>query len=653
MLLEIRNLKKSYKLTTNNSFVALKGINVSFNKGELVSIIGESGSGKSTLMNLIGGLDLDFEGEIRINGTNIKSLKEKELDKYRKNKIGFIFQSFNLIPHLTVIDNVTIAPILSNVGKSERIKRAEKILEKLGLKDQMHKKPNQLSGGQMQRVAIARALINEPEIILADEPTGSLDSKTSEQILDIIKDIANNGKLVIMVTHSERVANISHRIITLSDGLIISDKANEQAKGIDKNIEIMPKRNQNLSFISSLGLAYKNMREKISRNILVSIGASIGIMSVVLMLSLGNGVEKYLSNTMESYVNPLVVEVNKKSTDTNATDLPASRANSMITAAVPFDESEIESIKNIDNVIKVEEGYNSISFNSNKIIYGDNTSSIILLGTVSENITSENITKGNLPKKNQILIDKSTLDTLKLGDDSIGKEVKIEIDINNKKISGNFKISGIYGDTSTGQMNNFTAVYLNYEDLKNLAEENDIEVKPTTLYLITNDSKYTNDIKTKITDMGYLGSKQEQILNMFSEIINIVTYVLAAVSGIALIVSAIMILVVLYISVVERTKEIGVLKAIGARRKDISRIFTAEAFIIGLASGVIGICAAYILGSLVNYIVNRLYNVTVVSISLTYVLFGIGISIIISVIAGLSPAAKAAKLDPVIALRRE
>lgn len=190
MLLELKKVKKSYKLAANNKFEALKGINISFDKGELVSVIGESGSGKSTLMNLIGGLDLDFTGEINLNGKNIRKFKEKELDKYRKNKIGFIFQSFNLIPHLTVLDNVTIACILSNIKKKERIKRAEKILKQVGLEDQMRKKPNQLSGGQMQRVAIARALINEPEIILADEPTGALDSKTSEQILEIIKKIA-------------------------------------------------------------------------------------------------------------------------------------------------------------------------------------------------------------------------------------------------------------------------------------------------------------------------------------------------------------------------------------------------------------------------------------------------------------------------------
>lgn len=312
MLLELKKVKKSYKLAANNKFEALKGIDISFDKGELVSIKGESGSGKSTLMNLIGGLDLDFTGEIKLNGKDIKKFKEKEIDKYRKNKIGFIFQSFNLIPHLTVLDNITISCMLSNIKKKERIKRAEKILKQVGLEDQMRKKPNQLSGGQMQRVAIARALINEPEIILADEPTGSLDSKTSEQILDIIKKIADDGKLVIMVTHSEKIAKKSSRVITISDGLIINDELKKEKKIIKNNKEDLLKQKQNLSFLSSLKFAFKNMKEKKGRNLLVSIGGSIGIMSVVLMLSLGNGVEKYMTDTMKGYVNPLVVEVNKK-----------------------------------------------------------------------------------------------------------------------------------------------------------------------------------------------------------------------------------------------------------------------------------------------------------------------------------------------------
>lgn len=185
-LLELKNINKYYKLSGNKKFHALVDVNMSLNNSELVAIIGESGSGKSTLMNLIGGLDSDYLGELFVDGKDIRILKKKELDKYRKNKVGFVFQSFNLISHLSILDNVTIAMTLSNVRKKDRIKRAKEILTELGLKDHINKKPNQLSGGQKQRVAIARALINDPEIIIADEPTGSLDSKTSTQVLEII-----------------------------------------------------------------------------------------------------------------------------------------------------------------------------------------------------------------------------------------------------------------------------------------------------------------------------------------------------------------------------------------------------------------------------------------------------------------------------------
>ena len=268
-LLQLKNINKYYKLGNKEKFHALKNINVAFNKGELVSIIGESGSGKSTMMNLIGGLDSDFTGQLLINGKNIEDFKEKELDEYRKKKIGFVFQSCNLIPHLSILDNVTIALTLSNVSKDIRIKKATQVLKEVGLEDHINKKPNQLSGGQKQRVAIARALVNDPEIILADEPTGALDSETTEQVLNIIKDIAKKGKLVIMVTHSEKVAAYSSRIIKIFDGEIVEDKEETPLNNIlFKNIE-ENKSNKNLSFFSAIRLAANNMNQKLKRNILV------------------------------------------------------------------------------------------------------------------------------------------------------------------------------------------------------------------------------------------------------------------------------------------------------------------------------------------------------------------------------------------------
>ena len=219
--IEIKHIYKNYPVGNKEHFTALSDINLSFKKGELVSIIGESGSGKSTLMNLIGGLDSQFEGDIIVDGMNLRGQPDKVLDKYRKNKVGFVFQSFNLIPHLSILDNVTIALTLSNVPEKVKVEKATALLARLGLEKMLKRKPNQLSGGQKQRVAIARALINDPDIILADEPTGALDSGTTAQILEILKEIADDGKLVIMVTHSEKVAAISSRVVEISDGKIV------------------------------------------------------------------------------------------------------------------------------------------------------------------------------------------------------------------------------------------------------------------------------------------------------------------------------------------------------------------------------------------------------------------------------------------------
>ena len=324
--LEVNNLNKYYPITDSERFHALKDVQLSFEKGELVSIIGESGSGKSTLMNLLGGLDSQFDGEILVDGENIGQFKEKEMVAFHKEKIGFIFQSFNLVPHLSILDNVTLAMTLSNIDSKTRKARAKEVLEQLGLKDHYQKKPNQLSGGQKQRVAIARALVNDPDIIIADEPTGALDSQTSDQVLDIIQDIAKTGKLVIMVTHSERVASRSTRIVTIDDGKIINDEKRPPLQFHDNAFQIKEKQeNKNLSFFAAIRMALLNMKEKLSRNILIALGGSIGIMSIILMLALGKGVNDYLTDTMNENVNPIISEA--RMTEETQYDTAAARAS--------------------------------------------------------------------------------------------------------------------------------------------------------------------------------------------------------------------------------------------------------------------------------------------------------------------------------------
>ncbi len=655
-LLELKNISKYYKLKGSEKFQVLNTINLSFNTGELVAIIGESGSGKSTLMNLIGGLDSNFSGELFVNGRDVKKLKKRELDKYRKNEVGFIFQSFNLINHLSVLDNVTIAMTLSNVRKKERIKRAREILENLGLEKHISKKPNQLSGGQKQRVAIARALINDPEIIIADEPTGSLDSKTTMQVLQIMKDIAKRGKLVIMVTHSEKVAASSTRIVKIADGSIIDDKEvlKTEGKNVAEKQETLNKnkRRQNLSILSSIKLALNNMKEKFARNILVSIGSSIGIMSIILMLSLGNGVKAYFNKTMNSYVNPLVIEVNMPSSDEDNVNLDFTTVQKPdINSTKPFEEEDITKLSQIQNVSSVEKGYTIISFGVNSLVYNNKTNNIVKISTISSNITSSNVEKGSLPKDGEILINKALSD--EIGSDIIGQKVNMHILINQKIVNRDFIISGVYTSTGGDLTASMKAVFLNYSDLEKLYLDNNNKLKPNVVYVNTTNSNYTAGIKDKIKGLGYVESSQEELTSMFNQMIDVLTYVLSGIAGISLVVSAIMIIVVMYISVVERTKEIGIIKAIGARAKDIRRIFISEAFLIGFFSGAIGIAGAYVLGRFINVMSNKLFALNIFLLRKYYIALGMGVSIIISVLAGLLPANKAARLDPVESLRRE
>ena len=693
--LRLLNVNKSYKLNKNESFQALYDINVDFEKGELVSIVGESGSGKSTLMNLIGGLDSDFSGQIIADGENLRNLSEKELDKYRKNKVGFVFQSFNLISHLSILDNVTLALTLSNMPEKEKIEKATKMLKRVGLETQLKKKPNQLSGGQKQRVAIARALINDPEIIIADEPTGALDSQTSMQILDILKEIADSGKLVIMVTHSEKVASVSSRVVEIADGRIVGDKINENYQKTENNPLILSKdekneqkveqtkkkkigkEKQNLSLISAIRLSFHNMWASKVKNFLMAFGVAIGIGSLILMMSFGSGIDDFISNTMKSYSNPQIVTVTK--------------GNMSTALSKPYNEFEESDLTTLETEINnyLEEHNNSFRVDKNDFKPGvqmltigngsvidkekDATATesdrkpVYMIYTIPPYYTNTNVSKGKMCDSTGGVMFSKTIENIFEDGNAIDKNVVIHFTYIEYNEDGSIKTTfpldfgkteniPIAGIMDTSIMSGYLAMYIDYDYFQHLCEESVLrrKLKPNTYYIETDSEETTKLINAFLaTKEEYSGSVEDTLAGLFSSMSSTIGTSLSVISSISLLVSAIMILVVLYMSVSERTKEIGVLKSIGARRKDIKRIFTSESFLIGLLSGVVGIIFNLILTLIVYVALKSAIGLAPISYRWWYFVLAVGVSVIISMLSGLYPASKAAKLDPVESLRRE
>ena len=311
-MLKLKNIKKDY--TVGESVVhALKGIDLSFRENEFVAILGHSGCGKTTLLNIIGGLDQYSSGDLVINGKSTKNFSDGDWDAYRNHSIGFVFQSYNLIPHQSVLSNVELALTLSGVAPSERRRRAAEALEKVGLGDQLNKKPNQMSGGQMQRVAIARALVNNPDILLADEPTGALDSDTSVQIMEILKEISKD-KLIIMVTHNPELAEgYASRTIRLKDGLIVGDSDPFEApEDVPTKARI---RKPSMSFFTALALSTNNLMTKKARTLLTAFAGSIGIIGIALIMSLSNGIQNYIDKVQEDTLSSYPITIQAESVD--------------------------------------------------------------------------------------------------------------------------------------------------------------------------------------------------------------------------------------------------------------------------------------------------------------------------------------------------
>lgn len=648
---ELKDIHKSYHLTAKKTFPVLNGIDLKFERGEFVSVLGESGGGKSTLMNIIGGMDQDYQGEVLINGTPLKSMKEKQLDDYRKTNVGFIFQNFNLINHMSVLDNVLLTLKMTSMTDKERLAHAKDLLETVGLGDHVNKRPNQLSGGQKQRVAVARALANNPDIILADEPTGALDKKNSDQIMQLLDAIAKQGKLVITVTHSQKVANYGTRIIKIDDGKIADDISLHDKYQTPENHVVQKTRN--LGFGATFKMALTNIGHNMKRNILVSIGGAIGIFSVIIMLALGSGVNGYINQQITKNINPTVIQLAKKATVKQSASSAgggiAGRSASA-TQSAPVTQQDISQIQSAKHVSSASAG---VYLASTKIKYGSLLASSQYFESVNDTIPVSDLSKGRFPKNGEVLL--STDIGKQLAKDPntlVGKKITLYINGTDAQqrpivLSETLSVSGIAGGKAETGLAATT-----YSTVQSLYQKNHLTLKPNFATVKVDHLANVNSVQNYFKSHGYTITGVGSFLDTLNTYISLASYILAGIAGISLLVSAIMIIVVLYISVTERTKEIGILRAIGARRKDIRHLFFSEAGLLGLFSGVLGVIFALAIGQIGNALASPHIHTSILNVNGSYIVFGLVISVLISVIAGLAPSARAANLDPVESLRR-
>ena len=841
-MLQLQHISKVYH-TGNQEFHALKDISIRFRENEFVSILGQSGSGKTTLLNIIGGLDQYTSGDLLIQGKSTKQFKDRDWDSYRNHTIGFVFQSYNLIGHQTALSNVEIAMTLSGVSKAERKKRAIEVLERVGLKDHLYKKPSQMSGGQMQRIAIARALVNDPKVVLADEPTGALDSETSVQIMDLLKDIAKE-RLVIMVTHNPELAQkYSTRIVQVLDGNILSDSNPCEPTEETKQVDIQFTKTK-MSFITALVLSFNNLLTKKGRTLLTAFAGSIGIIGIALILALSNGVSDYVKKVQEDTLVSLPLTISEQ----NQSNLLATSPD---LSEKPYKDNHELGINTVlTNLLKKQIGKNDLAsfktyleehaskvesltkdiryrYNLQPFIYASDTSNgpkSILPSTLADEVETANQTmkgylqnlnywselssdssmleskydvlEGRFPQdKSEIVLivdennqisdlllyslrikDPSELnDTKKLDElssqtyqysDFIGKTFKAVVNTNrfvkennlwvNKIADASYmktqienglelKIVGVLrqkdgtssgvnapsgGIAYTSALIDYTSEHIQNSDIvkeqeanqnlnvftgkdfakdpkpfssENLTEEEKIQLakmtpeeqaqyvqqyndnsastyeenlakmgvinksKPAAIELYTSSFQQKQDLKEFIN--AYNTAKKEAgeddkvlaysddiqtIMSSITTLVGVVTTVLVGFVAISLIVSSIMISIITYISVLERTKEIGILRAMGASKKDIRRIFTAETAIEGFVSGVLGIAVTLLATFPINAIVAKMTNVgNVAQLPIEVALILIGISIVLTMLAGLIPSRIAAKKDPVESLRSE
>lgn len=776
------SLKHIYKKYGDNE--VLKDINIDFREHELVAILGESGSGKSTMLNIIGGLDKYDAGDLLIDGISTKNYKNKDWDLYREQRMGFVFQSYNLIEHLNVVDNVNFA--LAHRSEKDQENEVIPLLKKLGLLSKLKTNVRNLSGGEKQRVAIARALIKKPGVLLCDEPTGALDSNNSSEIMKLLKEIAKK-KLVIVVTHSEELAKeYADRIITIKDGKIIKDN---NIYHISKQIRVIKKNKyKKLNIIKSLKLSFNNLRCRKGRTMLVSFAGSIGIIGISLIISLSSGVKKYVKSIEDTTIGNYPIKINKTSFDYSGIDLKndsnircsknkiCSRddiSNSdEIVDAIALKENNLKDFKKyLDNNKRINNlGYINYLYDMDLYIYSKdgnqvspdslsiNNSSFLMEEKNTFQVLPDNkdvlrnkyeLIAGELPNNyNELVLVISNNNELKMStlykldieskeeyekfynDAKENKRVNIEeknynykdllnieyklvlntslyLKSNGKwnknndlkaliKNGEDLKIVGVLKDKEgLGNYIGYTKALLNYVVVGNRSsniykeqsnnreynvltsnkindevEYNEVMKKlgiidldnPSSIEIYTGKSKNKKEIKRIINHYNsdnknkkiYYVDMMSVLLDTLSSMVNIISLVLLSLVAVSLIVSSIMIAIITYISVVERNKEIGILRALGGSSRDVKNVFLAETMIEGFLAGIIGVLLSIVLLYPMNYFIFKISNIEkIANLPIGGALVLIMFSIILSMLSGFIPASIAAKKEIVLSLRND
>ncbi|WP_416587989.1 ATP-binding cassette domain-containing protein [Lactiplantibacillus plantarum] len=661
--LELHDIRKAYTLNHQEN-VILKGINLNFERGEFISILGESGGGKSTLMNIIGGLDHHYDGDVLLDGQSLRSMNVRQMDRYRRETIRFIFQNFNLVSYLTVLDNVMLSLKMTKTSHAQQVQQAQDLLKRVGLEQQTHQYPNELSGGQKQRVAIARALASDPDIIIADEPTGALDSENTQEVMDILYSIAAEGKLVITVTHSQEVADYGTRIVHLDDGQIHDELVIGSPFDV---VDKQPTRYRTLGFRQMFRMSMQHMRRMWLRYLLIIFGSSIGISSIVVMLGLGSGIQKYMNHQITSQVNPTAVQVSKKTGKvstaarkkaTSAAAYKAAVNQEQVTAAknAEVTTANVKQLAAIKHVKSAKLGYYASTQASYK-----KTTVTASLQTDNPTVLSKTIKDGSRPENGQVLIGRKLAKKMvgkKNYQQALNKKLTVKLATVNRKnqsvtVSQTLTVSGITGSDDT-------SVVVLPQTVKKMLTAKNVAYRPNFAIVQIDKLANVKQVEHQIKAIKGTNKKQQynytgigDLIDSLNTYIRLATNVLTGVAGIALLVSAIMIIVVLYVSVSERTREIGVLRALGARKRDISHLFFAEALTIGVLAAVMGLLFGEGWQFLGNMAIYSLIKYPIVRISGAAMLGGITVSVVISLLAALAPAHMAARLDPVESLSHE